>query len=72
MVDYSVTIYAPGYRIGHMKVPSLLMKLNVKDLTETLSQNMAPFIAYREIYIIISNNAGPADYMFGLMKFPKC
>jgi len=67
-VDFSVTIYAPAYRNGAFSLPYNMMVLNLADDTETIIQNLAGFSGYKDVYIIISSDAGPTNYRFGLLK----
>ena len=38
------------------------------DATETALQSLAGFSGYKDVYIIISSDAGPTNYRFGLLK----
>jgi hypothetical protein len=67
-VDFSVVIYAPAYRNGKLNLPHLMVELDLNDDTETVEYGLASFSGYRDVYIIVSNDAGPTNYRFGLLK----
>jgi immune inhibitor A len=67
-VDFSVIIYAPAYTNDEISLPYKMQTLSLADDTETLMQNLAGFAGYKDVYIIISNDAGPTNYKFGLLK----
>jgi hypothetical protein len=67
-VDFSVTIYAPAYSNDEISLPYKMKTLNLADDTETVTQSLAVFSGYKDIYIIISSDQGPTNYRFGLLK----
>lgn len=67
-VDFSVTIYAPAYSNDEISLPYKMETLSLADDTETVMKSLAGYSGYRDIYIIISNDAGPTNYRFGLLK----
>ena len=67
-VDFSVTIYAPAYSNDEISLPYKMETLSLADDTETVIKNLAGFAGYKEIYIIISSDAGTTNYKFGLLK----
>lgn len=67
-VDFMVTIYAPAYSNGDMSLPYKMMQLDLADDVETVTQSLAGFSGYKDVYIIISSDAGPTNYRFGLLK----
>jgi hypothetical protein len=67
-VDFSVTIYAPAYATDEYSLPYKMMTLSLADDTETALQSMAGFAGYKDIYVIISDDSGPTNYKFGLLK----
>lgn len=67
-VDFSVIIYAPEYYNEEFSLPYKMMKLNLDDAAETVEQSLAGFSGYKEIFIIVSSDAGPTNYRFGLLK----
>jgi immune inhibitor A len=67
-VDFSVIIYAPAYTNDEISLPYKMMKLSLADDSETVTQNLAGFAGYRDIYVIISDDSGPTNYKFGLLK----
>ena len=67
-VDFSVTIYAPAYSNDEISLPYMMETLNLADDTETVTHSLAAYAGYKEIYIIISSDAGPTNYRFGLLK----
>ncbi len=67
-VDFSVTIYAPEYINGAISLPYKMENLNLADDTETVTKSLAGFSAYKDVYIIVSSDAGPTNYKFGLLK----
>jgi len=67
-VDFSVIIYAPEFYNEEFSLPYRLVKLNPIDSSETIEQSLAGFSGYKEVFIIVSSNAGPTNYKFGLLK----
>jgi hypothetical protein len=67
-VDFSVTIYAPAYSNDEISLPYKMVTVSLDDATETGSQNLAGFAGYKDIYIIVSDDSGPTNYKFGLLK----
>jgi hypothetical protein len=67
-IDFSITIYAPAYSNDEISLPYRMETVNLADNTETALHSLAGFSGYREIYIVISDDAGPANYRFGLVK----
>jgi hypothetical protein len=67
-VDFSVTIYAPAYSNDEISLPYKMITVSLDDATETGSQSLAGFAGYKDLYIIVSDDSGPTNYMFGLMK----
>jgi len=67
-VDFSVIIYAPEFYNEEFSLPYKLVKLNLIDSSETIEQSLAGFSGYKEVFIIVSSNAGPTNYKFGLLK----
>ena len=67
-VDFSVTLYAPAYSNDEISLPYKMETLNLADDTEIVTKSLAGYSGYKEIYIIISSDAGPTNYKFGLLK----
>jgi hypothetical protein len=67
-VDFTVVIYAPAYTNDEVSLPYKMETMTLADDTETLLQNLAGFAGYKDVYIIVSNDAGPCNYRFGLLK----
>jgi hypothetical protein len=67
-VDFTVTIYAPAYTNDEVSLPYKMVNVNINDADETALQSLAGFAGYKDIYIIVSDDAGPTNYKFGLMK----
>ena len=67
-VDFSVIVYAPAYVNGAVKLPYKLVTLDLADDTEFVTKSLAGFSAYKDVYIVISSDAGPTNYKFGLLK----
>lgn len=67
-VDFSVIIYAPAYSNDEISLPYKMETLNLADGPETVAKNLAGYSGYKQIYIIISSDAGPTNYKFGLLK----
>jgi hypothetical protein len=45
-----------------------MLRLDLDDATESIEQSLAGFSGYKEIFIIVSPDAGPTNYRFGLLK----
>jgi hypothetical protein len=67
-VDFSVIIYAPEYYNEEFSLPYKMLRLDLDDATESIEQSLAGFSGYKEIFIIVSPDAGPTNYRFGLLK----
>jgi hypothetical protein len=67
-VDYTVTIYAPAYSTDEITLPYYMVTLSLADDTETAMVSLADLAGYKDIYIVISNDVGPTNYKFGLLK----
>jgi hypothetical protein len=67
-VDFSVIIYAPEYSNDEISLPYKMMRLDLNDQDETAEQSLAGFSGYKDVYIIVSPDAGPTNYRFGLLK----
>jgi hypothetical protein len=67
-VDFSVTIYAPEYYTDEVSLPYKMVTLTLTDDSEMVTQSLAGFAGYKDVYIIISSDAGPTNYRFGLLK----
>jgi hypothetical protein len=67
-VDFTVTIYAPAFYNDEFSLPYKMVTLDLADDTETASKSLSGFYGYKEVYIIVTNDAGPTNYKFGLLK----
>jgi hypothetical protein len=67
-VDFTVVIYAPAYETDEISLPYKMETLSITDDTEMALQNLGGFAGYKDIYIIVSSDAGPTNYKFGLLK----
>ena len=67
-VDFTVTIYAPAYVTDEISLPYMMETLSLADDSETITRNLADLAGYKEIYIIVSSDAGSTNYKFGLLK----
>ena len=70
-VDFSVTIYAPAYSNDEISLPYKKVDLTLVTSDgngETVTQSLAGFSGYKDIYIVISPDEGPTNYKFGLLK----
>ncbi len=67
-VNFTVTIYAPAYANDEVSLPYKMVRMSLDGATETGLRSMADFAAYKDIYILVSDNAGPTNYKFGLLK----
>jgi len=67
-VDFTVTIFAPAYSTDEISLPYKMETLSLDDAEETVLKPLAGYAGYKDVYIIISNDAGPTNYKFGLLK----
>jgi len=67
-VDFTVVIYAPAYMTDEVNLPYKMETLILDDVAETALYSLAGFAGYKDIYIIVSSDAGPTNYKFGLLK----
>jgi len=68
--DYMITVYAPGQwtEDGQYLLP-LLFEVDVTHGPETASRSFSGMSIYDDFYIVISTNAGPVDYDFGIVNW---
>lgn len=67
-VDFTVTIYAPAYTNDEISLPYKMETLSLADDTETVLKSLSGYAGYREVYIIVTDDQGPTNYKFGLVK----
>jgi len=67
-VDFTVTIYAPAFYNDEYSLPYKMETLSLTDDTEQITRTLADLAGYKDVYFIISSDAGPTNYKFGLLK----
>ncbi len=67
LTNFAVTIYAPSqYSDRGWLLPAIISDLYLNKNTEEGYKMLSTLRYYREFYIIISCDKGPADYQFGI------